>query len=68
MGEEVNLLLDTDCCPRCEKGTVTATQPQCNECGFSVRVYPKMIRVFSRVFKRRGSGIPDLVVVRADGA
>lgn len=36
MGEEVKLLLDTDCCPRCEKGTVTATQSQCTECGFSV--------------------------------
>ncbi|MFT5324513.1 MAG: hypothetical protein ACI8P0_002375, partial [Planctomycetaceae bacterium] len=36
MGKDVRLLLDTDCCPNCEKGTLTASQPQCTECGFSV--------------------------------
>lgn len=36
MGDQVKLLLDTDCCPSCEKGTVTASQPKCSECGFSV--------------------------------
>lgn len=36
MGDQVKLLLDTDCCPNCEKGTVTASQPQCAECGFAV--------------------------------
>ena len=36
MGKDVKLLLDSDCCPNCEKGTLTASQPQCTECGFSV--------------------------------
>lgn len=36
MGKDIKLLLDTDCCPNCEKGTLTASQPQCPECGFSV--------------------------------
>jgi hypothetical protein len=36
MGEAVKLLLDSDCCPHCEKGKVTASQPKCTECDFSV--------------------------------
>jgi Zn-finger nucleic acid-binding protein len=36
MGEEVKLLLDTDCCPNCEEGKVTAGEPRCSECGFAV--------------------------------
>ncbi|MCS7468517.1 hypothetical protein NZK35_17835 [Stieleria sp. ICT_E10.1] len=36
MGEQVKLLLDSDRCPNCEAGTVTASDPKCSECGYSV--------------------------------
>ena len=32
LGKEVKILLDSDVCPRCEKGTVSATSPECNRC------------------------------------
>ncbi|TWT66714.1 hypothetical protein Pla123a_46000 [Posidoniimonas polymericola] len=36
MGAEVRLLIDSDCCPSCERGRVTASDPTCSECGFEV--------------------------------
>ncbi len=36
LGREVNILLDSDVCPYCEKGVVSAAQPKCTECGFTV--------------------------------
>ena len=36
MGDRVKLLLDTDCCPMCEEGTVTSSEPRCSRCDFSV--------------------------------
>ncbi|MEO2032526.1 MAG: hypothetical protein ABGZ35_10620 [Planctomycetaceae bacterium] len=36
MGDQVRLLLDSDRCPHCENGTVSASQPKCTECGFAV--------------------------------
>jgi len=36
MGRDVKLLLDTDHCPHCEHGTLTASQPECSGCGFTV--------------------------------
>jgi ribosomal protein S27AE len=36
IGDQVKLLLDTDGCPHCENGTVTASHPKCAECGFAV--------------------------------
>ncbi len=36
MGRDVKLLLDSDRCPQCEKGTLTAHRPECTACGFSV--------------------------------
>ncbi|MCA9138082.1 MAG: hypothetical protein KDB00_15020, partial [Planctomycetales bacterium] len=36
MGPHVKLLLDSDCCPNCEKGRVSASNPQCSECGYAV--------------------------------
>lgn len=36
LGEGVRLLLDSDVCPFCEKGTVTSNEPVCDRCGFQV--------------------------------
>lgn len=36
LGEEVKFLIDSDVCPHCENGSVTPTNPQCDECGFKV--------------------------------
>lgn len=32
LGKEVKILLESDVCPRCEKGTVTAASPACDKC------------------------------------
>jgi hypothetical protein len=36
LGENCKVLLDSDVCPHCEKGKVTASKPQCSKCGFQV--------------------------------
>ncbi len=36
LGEDVKILLDNDVCPRCERGTVTASSPTCGNCGQEV--------------------------------
>ena len=36
LGQDVKVLLDTDVCPHCEKGTVSMSQPTCSQCGFYV--------------------------------
>lgn len=41
LGEGVKILLDSDVCPNCEQGTVSAASPQCEECGFVVD--PKLV-------------------------
>ena len=36
LGQNCRLLLDSDVCPNCEEGEVTATRPECSQCGFRV--------------------------------
>jgi hypothetical protein len=36
LGANTRILLDSDRCPHCEKGKVTARQPRCSQCGFEV--------------------------------
>jgi hypothetical protein len=36
LGKQVKMLLDSNVCPNCEKGTVSMTNPKCEECGFEV--------------------------------
>jgi len=36
MGETCKLLLDSDECPWCNEGTVTAARPRCDKCGYVV--------------------------------
>jgi hypothetical protein len=36
LGGNCKILLDTDICPECEKGTVWMGQPKCDQCGFEV--------------------------------
>jgi hypothetical protein len=36
LGENCRILLDSDVCPHCEKGKVSAQEPHCKECGFEV--------------------------------
>jgi hypothetical protein len=36
MGNDVKLLLDTDVCPYCEDGKVSAANPVCDKCGYNV--------------------------------
>ena len=36
LGKEVKLLLDRDLCPHCERGSISAENPTCGECGFRV--------------------------------
>ncbi|QDU93440.1 hypothetical protein [Lignipirellula cremea] len=36
MGEHVKLLLDSDVCPHCEAGKISASSPKCDQCGFEV--------------------------------
>jgi hypothetical protein len=36
LGKEVKLLLDRDTCPHCERGSISAQQLTCSECGFRV--------------------------------
>ena len=36
MGDKCKLLLDTDECPWCQEGTVTAAKPRCDKCGNKV--------------------------------
>lgn len=36
LGVEVKVLLDTNCCPSCERETVSPTNLNCSECGFEI--------------------------------
>jgi hypothetical protein len=36
LGKGVKILLDSDVCPHCEKGTVSMHQPTCSNCGHTV--------------------------------
>lgn len=36
MGQNCKLLLDTDVCPNCEEGKISASDPKCSKCGFEV--------------------------------
>src|SRR4051794_4311409 len=36
LGKNCKVLLDSDVCPNCERGRVTASKPRCAECGFEV--------------------------------
>jgi hypothetical protein len=36
MGKQVMLLLDNDACPHCEGGSVTASDPTCTKCSYTV--------------------------------
>ena len=36
LGQTCKVLLDSDECPHCEKGKVTASKPRCAKCGFAV--------------------------------
>jgi hypothetical protein len=36
LGKNCKILLDSDICPHCEEGKVTAREPQCERCGFAV--------------------------------
>jgi len=36
LGDKCKLLLDSDECPWCNKGRVTAAKPRCDQCGFEV--------------------------------
>jgi len=36
LGENCKILLDTDVCPHCEKGTVSMSKPVCDKCGFQI--------------------------------
>ena len=36
LGRNCKVLLDSDLCPHCEEGKVTASQPRCSKCGFEV--------------------------------
>ncbi len=33
---KVKLLLDSDVCPHCERGTVCRENPSCDDCGFTI--------------------------------
>jgi hypothetical protein len=41
LGREVRILLDTDVCPNCDEGRVSALEPVCRECGF--RIEPRTV-------------------------
>jgi hypothetical protein len=36
LGRNCKVLLDSDACPHCEEGKVTASRPRCPKCGFEV--------------------------------
>jgi hypothetical protein len=36
LGQDVKVLLDSDVCPDCEKGTVSMSAPVCSRCGYHV--------------------------------
>ncbi len=36
LGKNCKILLDSDVCPHCEEGTVTASKPKCSKCEFVV--------------------------------
>ena len=36
LGKDVKLLLDSDVCPHCERGTVSRQNPVCDDCGFTI--------------------------------
>tara|TARA_R110000868_G_scaffold93618_2_gene258932 strand:+ start:9617 stop:10138 length:522 start_codon:yes stop_codon:yes gene_type:complete len=36
MGKECKILLDSDECPHCEKGKLSMSDAQCDQCGFSI--------------------------------
>ena len=36
LGRDCKVLLDSDTCPHCEQGRVTASEPKCPGCGFEV--------------------------------
>jgi hypothetical protein len=36
LGDDVRVLLDTDVCPHCEEGHVSASAPVCDQCGYRV--------------------------------
>lgn len=38
LGKDVKILLDSDVCPHCEKGTVSSASPVCTRCGFIVNL------------------------------
>jgi hypothetical protein len=41
LGKDVKVLLDSDVCPDCEKGTVSMSAPVCSKCGY--RVDPRLV-------------------------
>jgi hypothetical protein len=41
LGKDVKILLDSDVCPHCEQGKVSAASPRCDACGFVVD--PKLV-------------------------
>lgn len=36
LGQNCKVLLDSDVCPHCEKGSVSMTKPVCDQCGYKV--------------------------------
>lgn len=36
LGQDCKVLLDSDVCPHCERGSVSMTNPVCDDCGFKV--------------------------------
>lgn len=36
LGDNVKMLIDSDVCPHCEDGKITASSPRCDKCGFEV--------------------------------
>ena len=36
LGQSCKVLLDSDVCPSCEKGSVSMTKPVCDKCGYQV--------------------------------
>lgn len=36
LGSDCKILLDSDICPQCEEGKVSASEPKCDKCGFEI--------------------------------
>lgn len=36
LGTDVKILLDSDVCPHCESGSISASSPKCDKCGYEV--------------------------------